>query len=273
MSEEKKREADEMREQVRGLDAQFTALLEKRAQVVAKLGALRVPGALPSSFEEVAPMTPGTLAAQDVRTVMRAVHAACAALEVRSAVVFAGAEGSPACRAAQSRFGVGATLLATKDVATALEEVQAQRAGFAVVPYETRPYGPVDATIRELLARDLRIVACFEAREVEERVRYAVVAQRPSTRTGHDLTALVFSLHDTPGALQLALARFAEREINLTKIESRSNVGGGSDAWDYLFFVELVGHATDRHVLMALDDLRRQTRFCKVLGSYAHEVG
>jgi ACT domain len=75
-----------------------------------------------------------------------------------------------------------------------------------------------------------------------------------------------------PGALQQALARFGEREINLTKIESRSSVGGGNDAWEYMFFVELVGHATDRHVLMALDDLRRQTRFCKVLGSYAREA-
>jgi prephenate dehydratase/chorismate mutase len=272
MSEEKKREADEMREQVRGLDAQFAALLEKRAQLVAKLGALRAPGTLPSSFEELVPVPPGTLAAQDVRAVMRAVHAACAALEVRSAIVFAGSEGSSTHRAAQSRFGAGAALHSAKDVASALEEVQAQRAGFAVVPYETRPYGPVDATIRELLSRDLRIVASFEARELEERVRYAVVAQRPSTRTGNDLTALVFALHDTPGALQLALARFAEREINLTKIESRSSVGGGNEAWDYLFFVELVGHTTDRHVLMALDDLRRQTRFCKVLGSYARET-
>jgi chorismate mutase/prephenate dehydratase len=97
-----------------------------------------------------------------------------------------------------------------------------------------------------------------------ERVRYAVVGPRPSTRTGNDLTALLFSVHDTPGALHEVLRQFAERGINLTKIQSRP----AGEAWSYVFFVEVVGHATDRNVVAALEEIKRSTKFFKVLGSY-----
>lgn len=101
--------------------------------------------------------------------------------------------------------------------------------------------------------------------EGDDRVRYALVAPRPSSRSGNDLTALVMSVHDSPGALHEVLKHFAERGINLTKIQSRPTSG---EAWQYLFFVEVVGHATDRTIVAALEDVRRLTKFFKVLGSY-----
>lgn len=100
----------------------------------------------------------------------------------------------------------------------------------------------------------------------EERIRYAVLGARPSGRTGADSTCLVFSVSDSPGALLEVLKQFAERGINLTKIQSRPTPG---EAWGYLFFVELAGHATDRAIVAALEEVKRQTRFFKLLGSYA----
>jgi chorismate mutase/prephenate dehydratase len=102
----------------------------------------------------------------------------------------------------------------------------------------------------------------------DDRVRYAVVSMRPSPKTGQDLTALVCSVSDSPGALHEVLRRLAEKEINLTKIESRPT---GGDGWVYLFFLEIVGHITDRHVVAALDEVKRITKFFKVLGSYPRE--
>lgn len=99
-----------------------------------------------------------------------------------------------------------------------------------------------------------------------ERVRYAVIGARPSGRTGTDATSLAFAVSDSPGALLEVLRQFAERGVNLTKIQSRPTAGEG---WGYLFFVELVGHTTDRNVVSALEDVKRQTRFFKLLGSYA----
>jgi chorismate mutase/prephenate dehydratase len=100
-----------------------------------------------------------------------------------------------------------------------------------------------------------------------ERVRYAVIGPRPSGRTGDDATACVFSVNDEPGALLGVLKLFADRGINLRKIQSRPT-RGVDEEWTYMFFVELSGHATDRPLVSAFEDIRHKTRFFKVLGSY-----
>lgn len=110
----------------------------------------------------------------------------------------------------------------------------------------------------EILRRNVRD-------EGEERVRYAVVGSRPAARSGDDATALVFAVDDSPGALHEVLRQFAERGVNLTKIQSRPTP---SASWQYLFFVEVQGHATDRPIIGALEELRRRAKFFKVLGSF-----
>lgn len=100
----------------------------------------------------------------------------------------------------------------------------------------------------------------------DDRVRYAVVGARPPARTGEDATALVFSVEDSPGALLQVLSQFSERGINVIKIHSHPVPGAG---WSYLFFVEVWGHATDRSLVTAFDEVRRRTKIFKVLGSYA----
>jgi chorismate mutase/prephenate dehydratase len=99
----------------------------------------------------------------------------------------------------------------------------------------------------------------------DERVRYAIVGTRPSSRTGSDLTGLVFAVNDSPGALHEILKQFAERGVNLTKIQSRPTPG---ESWQYLFFIEVQGHATDRAIIGAIEEVRRLSKFFKVLGSY-----
>ena len=108
-------------------------------------------------------------------------------------------------------------------------------------------------------------VARRDVMDHTERARYAIVGSRPSSRTGENLTALVFSVRDAPGALLDILKSFAERGVNLTKIHSRPVE---TEGWAYLFFVELAGHATDRALVTAFEELRRLTKFFKVLGSY-----
>jgi chorismate mutase/prephenate dehydratase len=99
----------------------------------------------------------------------------------------------------------------------------------------------------------------------DERVRYAIVGTRPSSRTGSDFTGLVFAVNDSPGALHEILKQFAERGVNLTKIQSRPTPG---ESWQYVFFIEVVGHATDRAIIGAIEEVRRLSKFFKVLGSY-----
>jgi chorismate mutase/prephenate dehydratase len=82
---------------------------------------------------------------------------------------------------------------------------------------------------------------------------------------GHDKTSLVISLRDECGALEKALRAFAARGINLSKIESRPS---RKKAWDYYFFIDLVGHYQDASVQAALEDLQGHCPLVKWLGSY-----
>ncbi|HEX4749626.1 MAG TPA: prephenate dehydratase [Bryobacteraceae bacterium] len=78
-------------------------------------------------------------------------------------------------------------------------------------------------------------------------------------------TSIVFSTPNTPGALFRALACFALRDLDMTKIESRPL---SKKPWEYIFYVDILGARTDRAVERAFDHLREMATFCKVLGSY-----
>jgi chorismate mutase/prephenate dehydratase len=82
---------------------------------------------------------------------------------------------------------------------------------------------------------------------------------------GRDKTSLVITLHDECGALEKALNAFATRGINLSKIESRPS---RKKAWDYYFFIDLIGHYEDEVVQAALADLKGHCPLIKWLGSY-----
>jgi len=61
------------------------------------------------------------------------------------------------------------------------------------------------------------------------------------------------------------LKPFKDARLNLAKIESRPN---RVKAWEYYFYVDLIGHATDANVQRALQRLRPHCNFVKILGSY-----
>ena len=102
----------------------------------------------------------------------------------------------------------------------------------------------------------------------DQQFRYGVASPRPAIRTGNDTTCLLFSVDDTPGALFEVLRHFAERGINMRKLQSRP-VNGGS--WDYVFYVEVSGHITDRPVVLALEGVKRNTKYLKILGCFPDE--
>ncbi len=87
----------------------------------------------------------------------------------------------------------------------------------------------------------------------------------PKRRNRPWKSSIVFTTPNEPGALFRAMACFALRDLNLTKIESRPVV---ERPWEYLFYVDFMGSQTDPKVARALDHLREITTFFKLLGSY-----
>jgi len=80
-----------------------------------------------------------------------------------------------------------------------------------------------------------------------------------------DKTSLAFSVHHHPGALLDCLKRFADHQINLTRLESRPIP---ANPFEYVFFVDLLGGLEDDAVSSALEELRAAARHLKIIGCY-----
>jgi len=104
----------------------------------------------------------------------------------------------------------------------------------------------------------------------DNRTRFFVIARRgrapEAGRPGAARrTTLAFAVRNEPGALLRALAAFAGRGVNLSKLESRPS---RSTAWEYVFFVDIDADAADPACAGALEDLRGVSTMVRVLGSY-----
>jgi chorismate mutase/prephenate dehydratase len=97
--------------------------------------------------------------------------------------------------------------------------------------------------------------------------RFLVIGVAPNCHGTalEEKTSLVLSLKHKPGALQEALRPFSEHGLNMTRIESRPN---RQKAWEYLFFIDIIGHWEDSRMQSAVEELRRACDFVKWLGSY-----
>lgn len=102
----------------------------------------------------------------------------------------------------------------------------------------------------------------------EVRIRYGVVSRLPSPRSGHDVTAMLFTLPERPGALHDLLTHFKERSCNLRRIQSFPVPGEG---WEYIFYIEVGGHVTDRPLVSALEGAKQEAKTLKILGSFPLE--
>ena len=96
--------------------------------------------------------------------------------------------------------------------------------------------------------------------------RFVVLSKEDHPRTGNDLTSIAMAFsQDRPGLLFGVLKEFADRNLNLTKIESRpTRLGLGK----YYFLVDIEGHREDPVIAQVLEQIREQASLLKVFGSY-----
>lgn len=105
------------------------------------------------------------------------------------------------------------------------------------------------------------------ANQRENYTRMVVVAARPEKVDPRieAKTSLVLAMKHEQGALLRCLSALAARALNLTKLESRPRL---HTPWEYLFYLDFEGNIDDPSVQEALSELRAQTSFLRVLGSY-----
>jgi chorismate mutase/prephenate dehydratase len=112
---------------------------------------------------------------------------------------------------------------------------------------------------------DLKVVRERIEDQVNNFTRFLVIGKKLADQSGDDKTSLMFSVKDEVGILYRMLEPFSKRGINLSKIESRPLK---KKAWEYIFFLDLVGHISDPEVAAAVQELKGCCQFVKILGSY-----
>jgi len=99
--------------------------------------------------------------------------------------------------------------------------------------------------------------------------RFVVIGKQESPPTGNDKTSLMLSIKDRPGALFELLQPLHDRGINLSKIESRPT---RIKAWDYVFFIDMLGHKNDAPIAESLELLRSRASSVRFMGSYPRDA-
>jgi prephenate dehydratase len=118
----------------------------------------------------------------------------------------------------------------------------------------------------------LDVLAVDIASDPLNRTRFWLVARSdaavPPVDAGESLgqrTTVVFGVRNEPGTLLAALHAFADRGVNLSKLESRPS---RERAWEYVFWADLDGAVDDPATAAALADLADRATLVRVLGSY-----
>ncbi|MDO8472227.1 MAG: prephenate dehydratase [Dehalococcoidia bacterium] len=112
---------------------------------------------------------------------------------------------------------------------------------------------------------DLEILAASIETNPRNYTRFLVISHEEAQRAEKNKTSIIFAANNVPGALYTCMGAFANRKINLTKLESRPS---RDRPWEYVFYADFEGHKDDAPCCEALADLRRNNALIKILGSY-----
>lgn len=152
-----------------------------------------------------------------------------------------------------------------------------KRNGFEAVPwYDTAGAArdlaanpePCTAAIASQLAGELYELDIL-ATEIEDVAfnftRFFTLGHDDPPRGEYNKTSIVFATRHRPSALYDCLGEFAQRGLNLTKIESRPR---RNRPWEPVFYLDFEGHWQDPVCQEALARLLQRASFVKMLGSY-----
>jgi chorismate mutase/prephenate dehydratase len=161
---------EKLRREIDGVDDELLGLINRRAALASRIGALKGAGSAyrpereARILQRVQEHNPGPLAAERVAGVFRELISACRGLEEAIRVTYLGPEGTFSEQAVRRHFGAAVEALPVGSVDEAFRRCEARAAQFTVVPVENSTEGVVGRTLDLLLATPLRICAEIELR-------------------------------------------------------------------------------------------------------------
>jgi len=96
--------------------------------------------------------------------------------------------------------------------------------------------------------------------------RFLILGKQKTEPTGDDKTSVCFAIKDKIGALYDCIKPFKDKNITMTKVESRPMKNAN---WEYCFFIDVLGHRDDKIIQEAFAELKKSCSFFKILGSYS----
>jgi chorismate mutase/prephenate dehydratase len=101
--------------------------------------------------------------------------------------------------------------------------------------------------------------------------RFLVIGRELLGASGKDKTTILVSTSGTGGAgiLHALLQPFATSGVSMTRIESRPS---RRKNWDYVFFIDLEGHAEEPQLKEALAELEKNSSLFRLIGAYPKAV-
>src|SRR3954468_18386 len=156
----------ELREQIDRLDDQILALLDRRAEVVRRVGEIKrsrretfhVPQRERAVLERLTTAATGAFPREAVRPVFREIMSACLSLESPLVVSYPGPEATFSHLAGKTRFGLSARYVPAASLGEVFREV-GRGADYGVVPVEEAVEGLVTHALDHFIDSDLLIVA------------------------------------------------------------------------------------------------------------------
>ena len=257
---------DKLRTEIDALDGELVGLLQRRARLAQRIGALK--GGAPAYRPEreaqilrgVAARGGEPLPAAALTRVFREVISACRGLEQAIRVAYLGPPGTFSEQAVRRHFGGGVEALPAAVIDEAFRRCESGDAQFAVVPVENSTEGAVGRSLDLLLVTPLRICG-----EVELRVQQNLMALDADVARVQRVYSHAQSLaqcgawlnQNLPGAERVPVASNAEAAERASREPGAGAIAGEAAAERY--GLQLLARAIE-------DDPNNTTRFL-VLGA------
>jgi chorismate mutase/prephenate dehydratase len=231
-------EIDKLRREIDALNDDLAALIQRRASLAQKIGALKGganayrPEREAEILRRVAKTNSGPLGAQQMVAVFREVISACRALEEATKVAYLGPAGTFSEMAVLEQFGQAVEALACPSIDEAFRAAETGAAQFAVVPMENSTEGAIGRSLDLLLTTRLKICA-----EIVLRVRQNLMRKGKATKDMLRGVKRVYShqqslaqcqkwlAQNLPGAERIAVASNAEAARLAAKEKSACAIG------------------------------------------------